>query len=383
MNALGQMVGGIAHDFNNVLMPIMGLPKLLLSKPELLDNKNEVTSALEIILSAAIDAREIVRQLCEFYRPADALAVCPVTLQDLVHRAITITKPLWETQAQVGGRSIRIETALPADPVIVLANDSSLREVLTNLIINAVDAIPGDGTVTIGASQAGDEAVIWVADTGTGMPEEIWQHCFEPFFSTKGEHGTGLGLAVCYGIMQRHGGRIEVESEESKGTTFTIHLPRTPPQSKQIEPREADSLSGFSGTLRVLVIDDEEVSRALLSRYLASAGHLVETANSGRQAMQILSAGFFDLVITDRSMPGIGGDELAHAIKRTSPATPVLMLTGVGDLMNSKVEHPEGVDEILGKPVTQDELLQAIGSVMSRLKKQKGARDTAPQETNY
>jgi signal transduction histidine kinase len=373
LNALGQMVSGIAHDFNNVLMPIMGLPGVLLDSPGLLDNKSEVVAALESILSAARDAREIIRRLREFYRPGDVLETGQVAVKDLVARAIALTEPAWKAQAQADGKAIRIGAEVQ-DTLTIQGNESGLREMLTNLIINAVHAIPSEGVIRLGARRDGDWAVIEVADTGTGMPEEVLRHCFEPFYTTKGERGSGLGLSMCHGIVERHGGRIEVASELNRGTTFTIRLPVKGPSRAPAAPGAKRLGAEVPSGLRVLVVDDEEVSRLLLTQYLTRAKCAVVTATGGADGLAKLRSGTFDLAIIDRAMPGVGGDEVARATRRDAPGTAVLMLTGFGDLMKCAGVRPEGVDEVLGKPVMPAELMQAIARVMSG----KGGRQHEP-----
>jgi signal transduction histidine kinase len=359
LKALGQMVSGIAHDFNNVLMPIIGLPEFLLAKPDRLQDRDTVVQALKDILAAARDAREIVRRLREFYRPNDPLEMHPVNLHELALNAIALTEPAWRAQAQACGKTIRIETTAIARPIIIPVNESGLREVLTNMIMNAVDATVASGHIRLELSESGAWAVIRLSDTGCGMTEEVRAHCFEPFYSTKGEHGTGLGLAVCHGIVHRHGGLIEVESVVGRGTTFTILLPRTPPPGTRAP--DAPGLAAARRTgLDILVADDEDMPRALVGRYLCGEGHRVELVASGADALRLLAHRRFDLVVTDRAMPGMAGDELARAIKRVSPATPILMLSGFGDLMKDQAEKPQGVDAVMGKPVTPSELIRAV-----------------------
>ena len=373
LKALGQMASGIAHDFNNVLMPIIGLPTLLLSNPALLDNKEEVTRTLKEIQSAAQDAREIVRRLREFYRPGEATKMQPVVVADLFARVVALTRPVWKEQAQASGKDIRMEIDCKNRSAVVAGNEASLNEMLVNLVFNSVEAIKQHGMILLSAEEEAEWVVLHVRDTGAGMPEEVQQRCFEPFFSTKGAHGTGLGLAMCHGIVQRHGGQITVHSESGHGTVFTIRLPRTAPAITNNHTRHepaADALarpvcSTASAKLRVLAIDDEVLSRALVSKYLTAKGHLVDTAASGVEGVAKLHTGSYDVVVTDRAMAGIGGDEVAVMIKKIAPGMPVLMLTGFGDLMKFKSEHPAGVDVVIGKPVTPDELVQAVEQLVA------------------
>jgi signal transduction histidine kinase/ActR/RegA family two-component response regulator len=361
LKALGQMASGIAHDFNNVLMPIIGLPALMLDNPALLENKAEVTRTLKDILSAANDAREIVRRLREFYRPEERPETRPIAVNDLFARVLALTEPAWKAQAQASGKNIRVETDCGDKSMVVNGNEAALREMMTNLVLNSIDAIAQRGTIRLVAAKEGNWVVLRVSDSGGGMPEEVRMRCFEPFFSTKGKHGTGLGLSMCHGIVQRHGGQITVDSEPGHGTVFTIRLPRNAPAGETKTDAAAPANQSTAALhLKVLAIDDEALSRALVSKYLTAKGHAVDTAASGVEGLAKLRAGKYDVVITDRAMAGIGGDEVAAMIKKISPTMPVLMLTGFGDLMKFKSERPGGVDHVLGKPVTPDELAQAV-----------------------
>ncbi len=363
LKALGQMVSGIAHDFNSVLMPILGLPEFFLAKPERLERRDEVRRAFEEILGAARDARELVRRLREFYRPTDILDVQSVDLRDLVRTALTLTEPAWRAQAQARGKTIRVETEAPSEPVMVAANPAGVREMLTNLILNAVDAIPESGTVTIRLAPTAEGACLEVRDTGSGMSEETRRRCFEPFYSTKGEHGTGLGLAICYGLVQRHGGRIEVDSAEGRGTAFFIYLSRQPAGVAAFSaPAEAPAPPAGE-RLHVLVLDDDPKSRALVQLFLSAEGHTVDLAKQAAEALRMLEAGNYDLVLTDRAMPGMSGDEVAREVKARRPDVPVIMLTGFADLMRVNGERPEHVDLILAKPVTPVDLMRAVREV--------------------
>ncbi len=363
LKALGEMVSGIAHDFNNVLMPIMGLPDFLLSDPALLANANEVSSALHIIQAAARDAREIVRRLREFYHPSDPCELHAIPVERLISRAMALTEPAWRPQAEVQGRSITVTAQFDQAPTII-GNEPALIEALTNLILNAVDAIPKDGAIVLRVSLEKSMCCIRITDSGVGMSREMCDRCFEPFFSTKEAHGTGLGLSVCHGIVTRHGGTIDVTSEPGGGTTFALRLPlqplapTEPPLACGADPSAA-SPEAADG-LRVLVVDDEEISRDLAQRYLMAAGHRVETVANGTQALARLRQGRIDVVVTDRAMPGMGGDELARAVKGINSRIRVVMLTGFGNLMSHRDEHPDGVDELVSKPVSPNELTAAV-----------------------
>ena len=200
-----------------------------------------------------------------------------------------------------------------------------------------------------------------VSDTGTGMSDEVRLHCLEPFFTTKGQHGTGLGLSLVHTTVQRHSGTLTIESEEGRGTTFIVRLPL----SDQLAPDTvaADSTASMR-LLHILLVDDDPLVRTSVFAPLNSQSHIVETATNGREGLDRFSASRFDLVVTDHAMPEMGGDQLAATIEQLSPDTPVIMLTGFGDLMGAKGEHPPGVDAVVSKPVTLDALTRASAKVM-------------------
>lgn len=364
MNALSLMVSGIAHDFNNTLMPIVGLPELLIAHPERLDDKEEVLDALGEIRTAALDARDIVRRLREFYRPDDLITVASLDLPALVTQVIALTEPAWRVQPESEGRHITVQTEF-TQVKHIKGNASSLREMLTNLIINAAHAISGSGTITIRVS--GDETwtSLQVADTGVGMSPEVQARCFEPFFSTKGPRGTGLGLSVCYGIVKRHDGTMTVESQQGVGTTFTVRLPTNGPARSELDHGDGPTPSRMQTPRHILVVDDSEQARTLIDTYLRSDGHTVDLAHSGDDGLLRLKQGDIDLILTDRAMPTMHGDRFAMEARRIAPHVPIIMLTGFGDMMNYRSERPEGVDVVLAKPVTPSELSSAIAAVMN------------------
>ena len=357
LRALGQMASGIAHDFNNTLVPILGFCELLLLSPAILSDRAKATRYLETIQTAAKDAASVVSRLREFYRPNKGeRAFEPVSLKRLVEQAITLTKPKWKDQAQAAGATVEIALELEAVPPVA-GEESALREVLTNLIFNAVDAMPAGGTLTLRTSQRGDTAVLEVADTGTGMTDETRRRCLEPFYSTKGERGTGLGLSMVFGIVQRHSGSLDIRSAVGKGTAFIITLPL---QDAPIEAAAPAPARAAQRPLRVLVVDDEAPVRDTLAAVLAADGHEVDLATDGADGLRRFDAGVFDLVITDKAMPVMNGDQMAAAIKRRAPATPIILLTGFG-LFHEKDEFPD-VDALASKPIRIHALRDAIAT---------------------
>jgi CheY-like chemotaxis protein len=319
-----------------------------------------VTQYLKTMNTAALDAANVVRRLREFYRQREEAEVFhPVDLNALVEEVVMLTQPRWKDQALASGVTVHVETHLERVPAVV-GNASELREVATNLIFNAVDAMPEGGTLTLRTRPDGDHVVLEVRDTGIGMSDEVRQRCIEPFFSTKGEGGTGLGLAMVYGIIQRHGGTIAIESEVGTGTAFIVGLPVQTESRHEGEPTQAGAVSR---QLRILLVEDEPSVRDIVAEYLVGDGHSVETANHGGEGLQKFQAGWFDVVVTDKAMPDLSGDQLATMIKRIVPTKPIIMLTGFGGGEGS-TEPSANVDMILGKPVTLTTLRDALAKVI-------------------
>lgn len=359
LRALGQLASGIAHDFNNALMPIVGYTELLLSMPHIMKDSQRLESYLKLMGTAADDARSIVKRLSEFYRSREeAEEIMPIDFNELVREAIQLTQPRWRDQAQANSLTIDVETDLQNVPIIN-GSSAELREVLTNLIINAVDAMSANGAITILTRSHRDGLVLEVADTGAGMTAETRRRCLEPFFSTKGDMGTGLGLSMVHGIISRHEGTVNIDSELGRGTTFSIYLPQGKRNQTQIyaEPEIAHH------SFHVLVVDDQSISRDTVAEYLKADGHTSETANNGRDGLAMFRERKFDLVVTDRAMPDMSGTQLAFLIKQLSPEVPIIMLTGFGDIMKASDERPEGVDYIVSKPITLANFREALANV--------------------
>jgi CheY-like chemotaxis protein/anti-sigma regulatory factor (Ser/Thr protein kinase) len=356
LNALTKMASGVAHDFNNALAKILGFNELLLSVPDNINNPEKVRKYLHMVNMAAQDAVAVVNRLREFYRHRqDSDVYGPVDVRQVIEQAVILTQPKWKDQMMAHGATVWLEADLQ-DGLMVRGNATELREVMVNLIFNAVEAMPKGGMLTVRSRLENDVVVMEVADTGVGMSNEVRRRCLEPFYSTKGDRYNGLGLAIVYGILSRHAGTIKFLSEEGKGTSVVARLP-VHVESRLVERDEAASVTG--GALRVLLVEDEPLIRDIQAEYLRTDGHEVETASNGVEALEKFQAGEFDAVITDRAMPEMNGDQLIESLRLFSPETPVMLVTGFGDMMQ---DGPlgKGPDLVLSKPVTQHKLQQAL-----------------------
>jgi signal transduction histidine kinase/CheY-like chemotaxis protein len=398
LKAMGTMASGIAHDFNNLLMGILGYSELLDVAGSLPENTREYVRNIEI---AAQDAARLVARLREFYRPQDSVEVLgEVKLDALIEQALTLTMPRWRSMAMTNGAEIRICRDMGNIPDF-LGYGPELRDMLTNLILNAADAMPKGGTLTIrtrhvpsrpvrqntpshstrggngkysGDLECRDEVTLEVIDTGIGMSDDVRERCLEPFFSTKGRKGTGLGLAMVYGAVQRHNGVIEIDSKLGQGTTFRIRLSV---DLHRPVPVGAVSLAHVR-QLRALIVDDEPYVRDVVSGYLKADGHAVTTAENGVDALDKFLRDRFDLVLTDKGMPKLSGDQLAERLQGLAPDVPVILLTGWGASIHAHHRPPIGVRRVLSKPVTRDQLRMAIAEV---IREDKGSQCVNSEDT--
>src|SRR4029078_950391 len=295
LRALGQLASGVAHDFNNSLAAILGRAQLLrrqVDDPALVRN-------LDIIQTAAEDAAATVRRIQTFARKSAVKEFEAVHVSSLLNDAVEITRTRWQNEARI--RGLEYDVKLNAEKEqFTYGSASELREVFVNMIVNAVDAMPRGGRLLIPCRRLDDRLQLHFSDNGMGMAEDVQQKIFEPFFSTKGAHGTGLGLSVSYSIIERHEGTIVVTSQPGSGTTFVIDLPAALPESEPIA--EVDK-SNATPRLKILVVDDEQPVRETLAEMLVAVGHRVQLAESGYEAIEKLNAGDFDLVFTDLAMP--------------------------------------------------------------------------------
>jgi len=360
--AIGQMASGIAHDFSNSLMPVLGFSEILLNNMHYLEDPKKSKQYLDIINTSARDAMNIVGRLREFYRAKDrAENLIPINLNNMIQQAVMLTQPKWKGEAQAKGITIETVTDLGELPEMV-GNETALREVLTNMIFNAVDAMPQGGSIHFKSRVENDQIVVQISDTGIGMSEEVRSRCFEPFFSTKGKSGTGLGLAMVYGVVRRHGGSVDLKSAPGKGTEFSFRFPIVNLKEEQ-KAQTPTAVKAAVRLMKILVVDDEPLVREVVKEYLNQDGHTVETACNGREGFEKFQKNSFEIVITDRAMPEVSGDMLAERIKEVSPKMPVIMLTGFGELMKVKGEQPKGVDLVLSKPLTLAACREAIARV--------------------
>jgi signal transduction histidine kinase/ActR/RegA family two-component response regulator len=361
LRAMGEMASGVAHDFNNVLAVVLGNIQLLLYQLDRLSSE-EIRDGLKVIERSSKDGAETIRRIQEFTGVRRDKEFVSLSLNEIIEEVVNITQPRWKGQAQKEGIQIELATQLGSIP-LVIGSPSELREVLTNIIFNAVDAMPVGGKLTISTQpQADDWVEVRVTDTGVGMKEEVRRRVFDPFFTTKGVTNSGLGMSVSYGIIKRHGGEILIETEPGKGTTFIIHLP-TGYGKEETVVREI-SPPKESRQARILVIDDEDSVRDILSRMLKTKGHQVVVASNGEEGIERFRSQPFDLVFTDLGMPKLSGWEVGKTIKAINPKVPIAMITGWGVELDREKMSESGIDLIVSKPFNFDRVIHLVSEAM-------------------
>jgi PAS domain S-box-containing protein len=367
LRALGQMASGIAHDINNALSPVSLYTEALLEDADL---SEQARGYLETIQRAVEDVSATVARMREFYRRREPqLEHAPVQLNRMVEQVIDLTRARWSDMAQGRGVTIRVSAELLPELPEIMGVESEIREALTNLVLNSVDAMPEGGSLTLRTSVADSadltSVVVEVADSGIGMSEEARQRCLEPFFTTKGERGTGLGLAMVFGTVQRHGANIQIDSTPGGGTTVRLGFPAVPTAAAEaVQPVTSPVLTG----LRLLLIDDDPILLKSLRDALENDGHEIVTANGGKEGIAALHANLeqgerFSAVITDLGMPHLDGRRVAAAIKAAAPEMPVILLTGWGQRLVTEGDIPPHVDRVLAKPPRLRDLRAALKQI--------------------
>lgn len=372
LRAVGELAAGVAHNLNNALTVIQGRAQLLMMRTD----DESTKKSLEVITRAVADGSQTLRRILDFARRDMAQEFAPVDLAELISSSVEIARPKWQNRSATRSGSIDV-TIENQGAVYVLGESAELREVVLNMIFNAVDAMPDGGTIETGTRNELDTACFWVADTGCGMPPDVVERIFEPFYTTKGERGTGLGLAASHGIIARHGGRIMVVSEEGLGTRFEVRLPMYE-KSGQARRSAEESVAASQASApvevnraRVLIVEDEERVRAVMRDTFETAGHEVTEAATGSQAIARLEEaqeeGKFDLVVSDLGLPEISGLHVARWVKEHCPETLFILVTGWPEMVMPEDYEKGRLDAVIKKPFAGTDVLdEATKLLLSR-----------------
>lgn len=358
LSALGQISSGVAHDFNNVLTVVLGRIQLL--KKQIMDPL--ILNSLDMIEKSALDGASKVRKIQEFSRPKEGRLDEVIELNKLLHEVLEITRPKWDIAAKVKG--ILIEPILDLEKDLYIYGDSSdLRNAFTNIIFNAVDAMPEGGVLSIKTYSRNSQVAIEFKDTGIGMTEEVRDKIFDPFFSTKGVLGTGLGMSEVWGIIKRHSGQIIINSQVGKGTTIRLLL------TLAQKPLAKSTLQKNNQIVpcNIMVVDDEEYILEIMKELLTELGHTVTTYSSALMALDNIKKNHYDIVLTDLGMPDMNGLDMAAQIKSLNPKTLVVMMSGWGLNLDEKNTH-NIIDYIINKPFSVEKIIYIISESAAKIK---------------
>ena len=357
LRAMGVMAAGIAHDFNNVLAIINGYTQLLEGSCE---GNEELLNGFRAINKAVEDGSETVRRLSEFTRMEKSTAKhVSVNMVEVVEQSINFSKPKWKDVAQASGATYEIDTEGLTSVRDVLGNPAELREIVINLINNAIDAMSGGGRITFRTWEKGHSIFMSMADNGCGMSKEVQSKIFDPFYTTKGVEGSGLGMSVSYGIVGKHGGSIDVISQVGKGTVFTIELPiatETIFPETPVEP----VIDIDAAKYHILVVDDVKEISDLLYVFLTRQGYNVDSVQSGDEAIKKLEKECYDLVICDLGMPQVSGWDVIKVADSLENKPKIGLITGWADMLDSLNKDDMGVDFIVSKPIKYKQLSTII-----------------------
>ncbi len=344
--AIGKLSSGAAHDFNNVIAGVLGRVHLMRKGA----NSADLCEHLDGIEDAVKTGSETVRRMLEYAKGEISRSMEILDLKKLMDIVVFITQPKWINLPEEKGIIVSLKTELD-DNIHIRGNKSELTNAFTNLVINAVDAMPDGGVLNIKCKRQDSVIKVIFKDTGTGMTPDIVDRIFDPFFSTKGKKGTGLGLSEVFGTVKRHQAKIEVDSKVGYGTTFTIEF------SAQEAPQPIkDAHKGELPGYHILAVDDEEYLLDTLEDILTEEGHAVDCFLKPEEALKALESSQYDLIITDFEMPGMDGREFAHRAKSVRPMLPVVLLSGWPIALDSDVDMAGVIDAVLTKPFTLDDI---------------------------
>jgi PAS domain S-box-containing protein len=359
LSALGQMASGVAHDLAQSLALVGGYGQVLCNELERRrPDRTTLRETAAIIVTAASDGGETIRRVLRFARADEVGQASRVEVADLLHEVARLTAPLWRNTSQAEGRSIQLSVDAP-ERMAIVGWPGSLRQALTNLVLNAIDALPEGGTIVLRSRHDGEQVVVEVVDSGVGMAADVRARALKPFFTTKGERGTGLGLAQVFGIAERHRGRVAISSSPGQGTTVRLSFPAAVEQ----EPASTEPSPRARGRrrLRVLAVDDEPRLGRMMALMLKRRGDRVFAVTSGEEALERLVAEPFDVVVSDLSLgEGINGWGLAEQVRRRWPQTRFVMATGWGAAIDEATARAGGVAVVIAKPYHQSDLERAL-----------------------
>jgi signal transduction histidine kinase/ActR/RegA family two-component response regulator len=365
LRALGRMASGIAHDINNALTPATLYAQSLLDHDKTLNA--EARNDLGVIQQAIDDVTQTVARIKEFYRGRESnVSGMPVDIKHLLGQVVDLTQARWADMPQARGIVVDVKTEHADHVPPIMGVQGEIRDAVTNLVFNAVDAMPSGGSLTLRSYATQHHVTVEVCDTGIGMTEDVRARCLDPFFTTKGERGTGLGLAMVYGMAERHNAVIEIDTEPNAGTIVRLVFPVATPD--ELAAPTAQATRHKVRGLRLLVIDDDELLRQSMQAILEREGHSVSIARGGRSGIESFADAAqrgepFEVVITDLGMPHVDGRAVAAAVKSLSARTPVILLTGWGQHLRDGNEVPPDVDQMLNKPANLTELRAALAEV--------------------
>ncbi len=357
MHALGQMTSGIAHDFNNILTTILGRVQLTLRRMK--DGKS--IRNLRTIEQAATDAAAMVRRLQDFARLRTDRPFDIIDLNSVINDALEMIRPRLDEQRETLDADVQLTVDL-GEIRLIKGDSGELRETLVNILINAIEAMPNGGKLSVSSKQKDNFAVISLSDTGVGMTEDVRRSVFVPFFTTKGAHGLGMGLSIAYSTITRHGGELTVSSRPQEGSTFNIRIPVT--KRNKLEAVKIGAQTINHGGATILVTDDDKGCRNLLYEILAEYGYKVDTATSGKECLSLAKRRRYDLALVDLGMPDISGLELATQIKEFNSKTKVILITGWGVQLNLTESKMGAISAVIAKPFRSEDVLANVGQLL-------------------